>query len=152
MPRPPKCRKIAFLPHVVFFKPAGIPTTELEEVVLALDEMEALRLADLEGLYQEEAAGRMNVSRQTFANILASAHEKTAEALLYGKALRIEGGVIEMKERPFICMDCSHAWSIPSDSGPPEQCPECGMLNIRQRRCAGKKGTARDGSGKRKPG
>jgi len=84
------------MPDVLYFKPAGIPVRELEEVALALDEMEAVRLADLEGLYQEEAAVRMDVSRQTFANILAAARRKIAEALVSGKALRIEGGNIEM--------------------------------------------------------
>jgi hypothetical protein len=67
--------------------------TELSEVVLALDEAEAIRLADLEGLYQEDAALRMKVSRQTFGNIIHAAHAKIAEAIIQGKALRIEGGV-----------------------------------------------------------
>lgn len=101
MSRPPKCRRVSFVPGVVYFKPAGIPARELEEVALTLDEMEALRLADLEGLYQEDAALRMNVSRQTLANILASARRKTAETLVYGKALRIEGGAVELGEKPF---------------------------------------------------
>ena len=149
MPRPPKCRKIAFLPQIVFFKPAGIPATELEEIVLTLDEVEALRLADLEGLYQEDAAGLMSVSRQTFANILASAHQKTAEALMYGKALRIDGGFIEMKERPFTCPDCSHSWSIPLELSFPEQCPECGNRNISQDGCHGK---PTEGQGAGRPG
>lgn len=98
MGRPQKCRRIAFMPGVLYFKPAGIPARELEEVRLALDEMEAIRLADGEGLYQENAAGRMNVSRQTFANILASARRKIADALMHGKALRIEGGCIEIRK------------------------------------------------------
>jgi uncharacterized protein len=96
MPRPQKCRKIAFQPGVIYFKPAGIPVRELEEVSLTLDEMEAFRLADLEGLYQENAAQCMNVSRQTFANILASARRKIAESLVHGKALRIGGGNIDL--------------------------------------------------------
>ena len=62
---------------------------ELEEVVINEDEMEALRLADLEGLYHEEAAERMEVSRQTFGRIISAARKKTAEALLMGKAIRI---------------------------------------------------------------
>lgn len=64
--------------------------SELEEVVLAADELEAVRLADLGGLYQEEAAARMGVSRQTFGNIINRAHRKIAEALVRSKALRIE--------------------------------------------------------------
>ena len=67
----------------------------LEEVNLALDELEAIRLADLTGLYQEDAAKKMNISRQTFGNIINSAHKKIADALLNAKALKIEGGNIE---------------------------------------------------------
>jgi predicted DNA-binding protein (UPF0251 family) len=76
------------------FKPAGIPARELDEVVLPLDEFEALRLADLEGLYQEQAAERMGVSRPTFGRILDAAHRKVADALVHGHALRIEGGPV----------------------------------------------------------
>lgn len=96
MSRPPKCRRIAFHPNVIYFKPAGIPVRELEEVTITLDEMEAVRLGDMEGLYQEDAALRMGISRQTFANILASARRKIAESLVQGKALRIEGGNIHI--------------------------------------------------------
>ena len=64
----------------------------LEEVVLTIDEFEAVRLADLEGLYQEQAAEKMNVSRQTFGRIIESARKKVAEALVQGKALKIGGG------------------------------------------------------------
>jgi predicted DNA-binding protein (UPF0251 family) len=67
----------------------------LEEVNLTLDELEAVRLADLEGLYQEDAANKMDVSRQTFGNIINSAHKKIADVLLNAKALKIEGGVVK---------------------------------------------------------
>jgi len=67
----------------------------LEEVNLALDELEAVRLADLEGLYQEDAAKKMNISRQTFGNVINSAHKKIADVLLNSKALKIEGGIVE---------------------------------------------------------
>jgi hypothetical protein len=76
------------------FKPIGIPRVELVEVNMTLDEYEALRLADLEGLYQDDAAGRMGVSRATFGRILRSAHRKVAETLTHGLALRIEGGPV----------------------------------------------------------
>lgn len=89
MPRPFKCRKVGFSPSVTYFKPRGIPLTELEEVRLELDEIEALRLADLESLYQTEAAERMGVSRQTFANIVGRARQKVADALIHGKAMQI---------------------------------------------------------------
>ena len=68
---------------------------ELEEVSLALDELEAVRLADWEGFYQEDAAKKMNISRQTFGNIINSAHKKIADVLLNAKALKIEGGVVK---------------------------------------------------------
>ena len=77
----------------------GIPMRELEEVVMALDEFEAMRLADLDGLYQEQAAEQMNVSRPTFSRIIESAHRKMADALVHGKALRIEGGPVQMEGR-----------------------------------------------------
>jgi predicted DNA-binding protein (UPF0251 family) len=96
MPRPQRCRRVAHLPRASHFKPRGIPLRVLEEVVLGIDEFEALRLADLEGLYHEDAAERMEVSRQTFGRILESAHRKVAEAIVCGKALRIEGGVYEV--------------------------------------------------------
>ncbi len=89
MARPVKNRHISCVPAASYFKPVGIPMRELEEVVLGMDELEAIRLADLRGLYQADAAEKMGVSRQTIGNILNSAHRKLADALLNGKALRI---------------------------------------------------------------
>jgi uncharacterized protein len=66
---------------------------------MTLDEFEALRLADLDGLYQEQAAGKMKISRTTFSRIVDAAHRKVADALVHGKALRIEGGPIHMGAR-----------------------------------------------------
>jgi predicted DNA-binding protein (UPF0251 family) len=74
------------------FKPRGIPARELEEVVLPVEGLEALRLSELEKLDHETAAGRMNVSRQTFGRVLAEAREVIAEALVMGKMIRIQGG------------------------------------------------------------
>ncbi|MFA6316075.1 MAG: DUF134 domain-containing protein [Elusimicrobiota bacterium] len=99
MVRPVKCRFVSTEPGVTYFKPRGIPLSELSEVSLQVDELEAVRLADLEGLYQEEAAARMRVSRQTFGNIIQAAHAKIAEALVQGKALRIHGGAIMKRSR-----------------------------------------------------
>ena len=95
MPRPCRCRRIRCSPDKNYFKPRGIPLDMLEEVNLALDELEAVRLADLEGLYQVDAARKMDISRQTFGNIIKSAHEKIADALLNAKALKIEGGKVK---------------------------------------------------------
>ena len=97
MTRPHKCRLIHGTPSVLYFKPRAISLCELEEVRLNLDEYEALRLADLDNLYQEEAAQQMQVSRATFGNILNRAHRKVADAIVNGKALRIEGGVYAVK-------------------------------------------------------
>jgi uncharacterized protein len=94
MSRPCRCRKIRCSPDTNYFKPRGIPLYLLEEVNLALDELEAIRLADFEGLYQEDAAKKMDISRQTFGNIINSAHKKIADVLLNAKALKIEGGMV----------------------------------------------------------
>jgi uncharacterized protein len=69
----------------------------LEEIIVTLDELEALRLADLNGLYQEQAAWRMKISRPTFSRIVEEARRKVADALINGKALRLEGGAVVMK-------------------------------------------------------
>ena len=101
MPRPFKCRHVFGTPSVDYFKPTGIPLSALQEVGLTLDEFEAIRLADLGGLYQEDAAKRMNISRQTFGNIIADAHKKIADVLVNGKALKIAGGInIQRPEQP----------------------------------------------------
>jgi predicted DNA-binding protein (UPF0251 family) len=95
MPRPCRCRNVRCAPDATYFKPRGIPLGVLREVNLTLDELEAVRLADYEGLYQEDAAREMNISRQTFGNIINSAHKKIADVLLNGKALTIEGGKVK---------------------------------------------------------
>ncbi len=89
MVRPRKHRMITCEINATYFKPQGIPMRELEEIALDMDEVEAIRLADIEDLYHADAALKMGVSRPTFGNILASAHKKIATAILEGKALRI---------------------------------------------------------------
>lgn len=90
MARPKKRRSICCIPGADYFKPRGVPICQLEEVSLSLDELEALRLADGEGLYHDQAAQRMKISRPTFGRIIREARRKTASAILQGKALRIE--------------------------------------------------------------
>jgi predicted DNA-binding protein (UPF0251 family) len=90
MSRPKKERCIRCQPNALYFKPRGIPLIHLEEVNLSLDELEAIRLADYEGLYHEQAAEKMNISRPTFGRILNEARRKLAEVLLAGKVLKIE--------------------------------------------------------------
>lgn len=97
MPRPCCLRHIGFKPSAGLFKPAGVPACSLEQVTLSLDEVEALRLADLNGLYQEQAAEQMKISRPTFSRIVEEARRKVADALIHGKALRLEGGAVRMK-------------------------------------------------------
>jgi predicted DNA-binding protein (UPF0251 family) len=99
----------------------------LEEIVLAMDELEAIRLADLEGLYQDAAAERMGVSRQTFGRIIQSARRKVAETLTRGLALRIEGGRVEtVSEEAFECPACRHVWPSSEVEEGLISCPLCG--------------------------
>jgi predicted DNA-binding protein (UPF0251 family) len=96
MPRPRNFRRIGHLPQSNYYKPRGIPLSALQQATLTMDELEAIRLADFEGMYQEDAAEKMNISRQTFGRIIESAHKKIADALTNGKALLIEGGPVEL--------------------------------------------------------
>lgn len=131
MPRPPCCRRVAGLPPCSMFKPAGVLASSLEQITLGLDEMEAIRLADLLGLYQEDAARQMNVSRQTFGRIIKAAHKKVAEALTQGKVLCIAGGSVEMaRKRVFRCRQCKARWELPCGTGRPQKCPECKQDDI----------------------
>jgi predicted DNA-binding protein (UPF0251 family) len=90
MSRPKRPRFLRFSPDVYYFKPQGIPLRLLEEVVLKADELEALKLYEVDGLEQIQAAKKIGVSQPTFARILASSYKKIAEALISGKAIRIE--------------------------------------------------------------
>jgi predicted DNA-binding protein (UPF0251 family) len=90
--RPKKIRWVKCEPGERCFRPQCIPLNKLEGVYLTLDEFEAIRLIDVEGLMQEEAARMMRISRPTFTRILASAHKKIADALVNIKAIKIEGG------------------------------------------------------------
>ena len=132
MPRPTKIRRVAFLPESSYFKPARIPMRFLEEVTISIEEAEAIRLKDLEGMDQENSAEKMNISRQTFQRVLGSARQKIADALLNGKAMRIEGGNFKMAVHRFRCID-GHEWEVPFEemiATPPEACPSCDTPNI----------------------
>jgi predicted DNA-binding protein (UPF0251 family) len=89
MPRPRIGRRIRFSPETTYFKPAGISLRDLEESVLERDELEAIRLVDLKGIEQTRAAEQMNISQPTLSRLLTSAREKIAEALVNGKAIRV---------------------------------------------------------------
>jgi predicted DNA-binding protein (UPF0251 family) len=133
MPRPVKWRRVDSIPSVTHFKPAGIPLHSLEEVNLTVEEVEAIRLKDLEGLEQEECAQRMQISRPTFHRVLESARSKLADALLNGKAIRIEGGNFELATRRFRCGKDGYEWDVSFNemvAGPPPACPACHSTEI----------------------
>jgi len=96
MTRPKRKRMLGFVPEITYFKPAGVPLRFLDEVVLSLDEIEAVRLADFENQGQIKSAKKMHISQSTFQRILSSARSKTAEALVVGKAICLKGGEIKM--------------------------------------------------------
>ena len=90
MPRPKKPRCLRFKPNVYYFKPQGIPLSMLEEVMLEPDEIEALKLHDIDGLEQIQAAKKMKISQSTFTRILNKVYKKMAEGIINGKAIRIK--------------------------------------------------------------
>ena len=100
MPRPYKPRRVRVMPRYTYFKPAGIPAPLLDEVVMTVDEMEAIRLKDLEKLEQQECAKQMNVAQSTLQRILVSARGKIALSLIEGKAIRIHGGPFALEDEP----------------------------------------------------
>jgi predicted DNA-binding protein (UPF0251 family) len=132
MGRHQRWRRVSSIPLVNYFKPVGSPMTDLKEVKLLVEEAEAIRLKDIEGLEQEECAEKMKISRSTFSRLLDSARQKIADALLNGKAIRIEGGNYEMAIRRFRCLK-GHEWDVPFETlvtAPPENCPECETPSI----------------------
>jgi predicted DNA-binding protein (UPF0251 family) len=133
MPRPVKWRRVGFIPGVVYFKPAGVPLRVVDEVLLSMEEAEAIRLKDLERLQQEECAQRMKISRPTFHRVLGAARGKLADAIINGKAIRIEGGNYEMTVRRFRCGHDGQEWNVPSDKivdSYPQVCPTCHGSNV----------------------
>ena len=122
MPRPHKKRRICAAPEYSLFKPAGVSLKKDDIIELRLDELEAMRLANLEGLYQEQGAERMNTSRATVGRILDEARRKVTRALIHGKALKITGGNVSLcaqGETP--CKSCApqgkNAEKTPAASG-----------------------------------
>lgn len=135
MGRPKCCRRIQARPTVLAYGPlhGSRPAEEASGgetagLALTLDEFEALRLADLEGLYHETAAERMKVSRPTFGRIVKSARNKVARMLVEGAALRIEPGrPLPEGEMVYICTTCRHEWHAQVAAGAPgaSTCPSC---------------------------
>jgi len=96
MPRPRRIRRIFFNPHATYFKPAGVPLAHLEDSILIREELEAIRLIDLEQIEQKKAAKQMKVSQPTLSRILTSARKKIADGLINAKAIKIQGGNFKM--------------------------------------------------------
>lgn len=129
MVRPKKNRLVSFNPDISYFKPRGIPMADLQEIVLSVDELESIRLSDLLGMSYEEAGRQMGVSRATFGRIIQRARKVIADALINGRAIKVEGGnyTITVEEnRTFVCDKCSHKWEESLGTGRPEKCPSCG--------------------------
>jgi predicted DNA-binding protein (UPF0251 family) len=140
MARPTKWRRVDFIPQVTYFKPAGIPARLLEGVALSVEELEAIRLKDVEGLQQEECAERMRISRPTFHRVLESARRKVADVLINGKALRIEGGNFALASQRFRCRRDGHEWPVPFEAivaRLPLACPRCDSPSVLPVRPAG---------------
>jgi len=129
MPRPTKFRRVDFFPENNYFIPVGKPKCELEEIVLKVEELEAMRLKDIKELNQEECAVRMQVSRQTFQNIIDSARKKVAMALTEGKAINISGGYYTTNHCKFKCMDCETTYDINYEQDK-SSCPSCGSQRV----------------------
>jgi len=131
MARPHTCRRVGPGPAASLFRPAGAPRPGLEEIQLSLDEFEAIRLADGEGLYQEQAAERMGISRATFGRIVEAAHRKVAEALTAGRPLRIEGGPVHPEHGHRLrCRSCTLEWSVETARARRQICPRCESAEI----------------------
>ncbi len=108
--RPTKWRKVEFIPNIQYFIPLNSEKNKVEENVIRIEEVEAIRLKDVEKLEQEECAERMEVSRQTFQRILNTGREKIADSIVNGKAIRIEGGNFTRNICPVRCLDCQKEW------------------------------------------
>ncbi len=141
MVRPQKNRFVAFNPGVSYFKPRGIPMFDLEEVILTVDEREALRLADYQDLSHEDAGKKMGVSRATFGRIVQRARKIVADALINGKAINVDGGNYTLSDetRHFVCSECSHSWDEGMCTGRPSGCPKCNSADIYRKTATSKR-------------
>lgn len=126
MPRRKRHRVVSREPLVSVYKPAGIPAKDLHEILISVDEFEAMRLADFEGLNQREACEVMQISQPTFNRSLASARKKIAEAIVEGHVLRIEGGNYFLTDGSggLECVKCGYRINMKIDEK--DSCPKCG--------------------------
>lgn len=130
MTRRMKCRTVDFLPETDSFLPEGKEGAAVSEYVLKIEELEAMRLKDVEGLSQEECAEKMSVSRQTFQIIIDTARNKVALALISGAGIRISGGSFVTKKCKIMCADCGYTYE-PTFEDDKLDCPKCGSQRIR---------------------
>jgi predicted DNA-binding protein (UPF0251 family) len=128
MSRPPKNKIVETPPLYSVFKPAGIRRRKLPQIILSLDEYEAIRLADFESMEHAKAAQKMEISRSTFTRLIEKARKKVADFLLHGKQLQIEGGVIHFRGNRMRCNDCGKVFN--SDLEKISPCPVCGSINL----------------------
>lgn len=129
MPRPIKYRRVENLPKYTYFAPAGRRKCEIEDITIKVEELEAMRLKDIEDLNQEECAERMNVSRQTFQNIIDSARKKIATAIIEGKAININGGNYTRNFCEFECTSCGNIYEIKYEEDR-NICPKCAASTV----------------------
>ncbi|PRR79596.1 DUF134 domain-containing protein [Clostridium vincentii] len=129
MARPIKFRRVEFFPEDNYFIPWGKPKCEIEEIILKVEELEAMRLKDIEDLKQEECAEKMQISRPTFQNIIDSARKKIATALTEGKAIKISGGNYTTKLCKFKCIKCGTVYEINYEQDR-IACPNCGSGKV----------------------
>ena len=129
MPRPKNNRIVHEPPIFTEFKPAGVPATGLKQVLLTLDEFEAMRLADFLGMSHEEASDEMGISRSTFSRLIEKSRKKIAEFIFQGRLLTIDGGNIHFRKNIIQCSDCGYMFKINIDS-PMTECPECHSKNL----------------------
>lgn len=127
--RPTKYRLVENFPDHTYFVPVGRSQYEIDEIILKVEELEAIRLKDMEGLFQEACAQKMQVSRATFQNILDSARKKIALALIQGKAIKISGGHYTTHYCKFKCLDCNYLYDIKFKLDRTE-CPVCGSNHV----------------------
>lgn len=129
MPRPVKWRRVQFVPKNTYFMPLNKKKCEIEEITLKIEELEAMRLKDIEKLNQEECAKKMRVSRQTFQNIIDKARQKVARALIEGKAIKIEGGNYTINICNLKCLECGNVFEVNYENKT-RQCPKCNSFQV----------------------
>lgn len=135
MARPTKWRRIENIPSVLNFIPSAAEAPEGQKNVLKMEELEAIRLKDLEGLEQGECAEKMEISRPTFQRILISAREKIADSLIKGKSISIEGGNFTRNICSVKCLDCGKSWmesfeNLEAIKNAEYPCPSCSSTKI----------------------